>query len=94
MTKSWKISINQCTDIIALVSVLLPGTLAGEAMGGPPSSHAFIMVGTSFANSAILFYLASNANKNKWEDNLNNSTIVLSIYYPFLVTKEVSVDRW
>ena len=63
-------------------------------MGGPPICHAFIMVGTSFANSAILFYLASNANKNKWEDNLNNSTIVLSIYYPFLVTMAVSVDRW
>jgi hypothetical protein len=53
----------------------------------------FIMVWKSFDISVILFYLASNTNKNKWEDNLNNSTIVLSFYYPFLVTMSVSVDH-
>jgi hypothetical protein len=40
-------------------------------MEGPQICHAFIMVEKSFDIPAILFYLASNANKNKWEDHLN-----------------------
>jgi hypothetical protein len=40
-------------------------------MGGPPICHAFIMVGKSFHIPAMLFYLASNANKNKWEDDID-----------------------
>jgi hypothetical protein len=39
----------------------------------PPFSLAFVMVKESFADPAILFYLASDANKNKREDNLNHT---------------------
>jgi hypothetical protein len=49
------------------------GSLAryiGEAMDGPPICHAFIMVEKIFDIPAILFYLASDASKNKQEDNL------------------------
>ncbi len=35
----------------------------GEAMDEPPFSLAFVMVKESFAVPAILFYLASDANK-------------------------------
>ena len=37
----------------------------GEAMGGPPICYAFTMVGKSSGIPAILFYQASNTNKNK-----------------------------
>jgi hypothetical protein len=47
----------------------------GEAMDGPPIHHAVIMVEKSFDIPAILFYLASNANKNKWEDTLKATSI-------------------
>ncbi len=57
------------------------GSLAGyigETMGGPPICHAFIIVGKSFDIPAILVYLASNANKNKREDDLKvDFTLVL-----------------
>jgi hypothetical protein len=49
------------------------GSLAryiGESMDGPPICHAFIMVEKSFDIPAILFYLASEADKNKQEDDL------------------------
>ena len=41
----------------------------GEAMDGPPIHHAFIMAGKSFDIPAILFFLASDANKSKREDD-------------------------
>jgi hypothetical protein len=63
----WKISgAFQSTNALTTSSKL--GSLAGyigEAMGGPPICHAFTMVGKSFGIPAILFYLASDANKNK-----------------------------
>ncbi len=47
-------------------------------MGGPPICHAFIIVGKSFDIPAILVYLASDANKNKREDDLKvDFTLVL-----------------
>jgi hypothetical protein len=51
----WRISINQCTGSLA--------GYIGEAMGGPPICPAFTIVGKSFGISAIIFYIASNANK-------------------------------
>jgi hypothetical protein len=39
-------------------------------MDEPPFSLAFVMVKESFAGPAILFYLASDANKNKRQDHL------------------------
>jgi hypothetical protein len=39
-------------------------------MEEPPFSLAFVMVKESFAGPAILFYLASDANKNKGQDHL------------------------
>ncbi len=39
-------------------------------MDKPPFSLAFVMVTESFAVPAILFYLASEANKNKRQDHL------------------------
>jgi hypothetical protein len=50
------------------------GSLAkyiGEAMDVLPICHAFIMVEKTFDIPSILFYLASDANKNKQEDDLN-----------------------
>ena len=41
-----------------------------EAMDEPPFSLALVMVKESFAGPAILFYLASDANKNKRQDHL------------------------
>jgi hypothetical protein len=52
------------------------GSLAryiGEAMDGPPIGHAFIMVEKSFDICAILFDIASDANKSKREDNLKKT---------------------
>ena len=43
----------------------------GEAMVRPPICHAFTMVGKSFGIPTILFYLASDANKNKRVGDLN-----------------------
>ncbi len=43
-------------------------------MDEPPFSLAFVMVKKSFAGPAILFYLASEANKNKRQDHLNSLT--------------------
>ncbi len=40
-------------------------------MDEPPFSLAFVMAKESFAVPAILFYLASNANKNKHPDHLH-----------------------
>jgi hypothetical protein len=40
-----------------------------------PFSLAFVMVKESFAGPAILFYLASNANKNKHQDHLNTLAV-------------------
>ena len=45
-------------------------------MDEPPFSLAFVMVKESFAGPAILFYLASDANKNKCQDHLKKKTIV------------------
>ncbi len=45
-------------------------------MDKPPFSLAFVMVKESFAGPAILFYLASDANKNKQEDDLNRSNVL------------------
>jgi hypothetical protein len=39
-------------------------------MDEPPFSLAFVMVKESFVVPAILFYLASDANKNKRPDHL------------------------
>jgi hypothetical protein len=39
-------------------------------MDKPPFSLAFVMVKESFAVPARLFYLASDANKNKRQDHL------------------------
>ncbi len=39
-------------------------------MDKPSFSLVFVMVKESFAGPAILFYLASDANKNKREDDL------------------------
>ena len=72
----WSISIDQCTDDIEHVLALLPGTF-GEAMGGPQICHAFTMMEKSFGIPTILFYLASDANKNKRGDDLNYQTILL-----------------
>ncbi len=44
-------------------------------MDEPPFSLAFVMVKESFAVPAILFYLASDANKNKSQDHLNRGRI-------------------
>jgi hypothetical protein len=41
-------------------------------MDEPPFSLAFVMVKESFVVPARLFYLASNANKNKRPDHLNS----------------------
>ncbi len=43
-------------------------------MDEPPFSLDFVMVKESFAGPAILFYLASDANKNKRQDHLNPIT--------------------
>ncbi len=48
----------------------------GEAMDGLPICHAFIVLEKSFDIPAILFNLASNANKNKREDNYKVGTAV------------------
>ncbi len=42
----------------------------GDAMDGLPIYHAFIVMGKRFDIPVILLYLASNTNKNKWEDDL------------------------
>jgi hypothetical protein len=39
-------------------------------MDEPPFSLAFVMVKERFVGPAILFYLASDANKNKRQDHL------------------------
>ena len=39
-------------------------------MGGLPNYHAFTMVGKSFCIPTILFYHASDANKNKRGDDI------------------------
>ncbi len=49
-------------------------------MDKPPFSLAFIMVKESFAGPAILFYLASNANKNKHQDHLNPDNRCSNLY--------------
>ncbi len=41
-------------------------------MDEPPFSLPFVMVKESFVVPARLFYLASDANKNKRPDNLNS----------------------
>jgi hypothetical protein len=43
-------------------------------MDEPPFSLAFVMVKESFAGPAILFYLASDANKNKRQDHLKTTS--------------------
>ncbi len=48
----------------------------GEAPDEPPFSLAFIMVKESFAGPTLLFYLASDANKNKRQDHLKKSNMV------------------
>jgi hypothetical protein len=54
-------------------------------MGRPPICHAFTMVRKSFCIPAILFYLASDANKSKWGDAL--SMLIRVIYnYNLLVS--------
>ncbi len=50
------------------------GSLTGyilEAIDEPPFSLAFVMVKESFVVPTILFYLASDATKNKRPDRLN-----------------------
>ncbi len=49
-------------------------------MDEPPFSLAFVMVKESFVVPARLFYLASNANKNKRPDNLNLEEPISSGY--------------
>jgi hypothetical protein len=44
-------------------------------MDKPSFSLAFVMVKESFAVPAILFYLASNANKNQCQDHLNTTHV-------------------
>jgi hypothetical protein len=44
-------------------------------MDEPPFSLAFVMVKESFIVPAILFYLASDANKNKRPDHLNTLAV-------------------
>jgi hypothetical protein len=71
------------------------GSLAryiGEAMDRPPICHAFIMAEKSFDIPAILFYLASVDNKNKWEDHLYSymysSTVLtfkISLFWGYLL---------
>ena len=63
------ISINRCNDDHR-VSACSIAWYIWEAMDRPPiRQHAFTMVGKSFGIPAILFYLASGANKNKWGDD-------------------------
>jgi hypothetical protein len=47
----------------------------------PFFSLAFVMVKESFAVPAILFYLASDANKNKRQDHLNFGDAPLAANY-------------
>jgi hypothetical protein len=59
------------------------------------------MVEKSFDIPAILFYLASNANKNKWEEDLNtvsqisiyacSESAILQAVCPFLFAKDPHV---
>ncbi len=58
-------------------------------MDEPPFSLAFVMVKESFVVPAILFYLASNANKNKHQDHLKSTnhdfTFKKSLYSTFSI---------
>ncbi len=45
-------------------------------MDEPPFSLAFVMVKESFVVPARIFYLASDANKNKRPDHLNATSAV------------------
>ncbi len=56
------------------IGVGSPTGYIGEAMDEPPFSLAFVMVKKSFVVPAILFYLASNANKNKRPDHLKGQS--------------------
>jgi len=58
VTDCWRISIDQCTDNVKAGYIV-------DAMGGPPICNAFIMVGKSFHVPAMVFYPASDANKDK-----------------------------
>ncbi len=55
-------------------------------MDGPPICRAFIMVGKSFDIPAILFYLASDANKNKREDDQHGMVSSDSVAASFDIT--------
>ena len=75
------ISINRCNDDHR-VSACSIAWYIWEAMDGPPiRQHAFTMVGKSFGIPAILFYLASGANKNKWGDDNIKTRVVVTIRY-------------
>jgi hypothetical protein len=52
-------------------------------MGGPPICHAFIMVEKIFDIPAMIFYLASIANKNKREEDLK--------FYYFVAGKKLRI---
>ena len=56
-------------------------------MDGHPIRHAFIMVGKSFDIPAILFYLASGANKNKRGGDIKTGTQLIIWYIHPLMEK-------
>ena len=58
----------------------------GEAMDGLPIRCAFFVVGKSFDIPAILFYLASDANKNKREDDQHGMVSSDSVAASFDIT--------
>ncbi len=62
-------------------------------MDEPPFSLAFVMVKESFAGPAILFYLASDANKNKREDDLKLSSVRLCVRNSY-VSKSSATNEW
>ncbi len=62
----------------------------GEAMDKPPFSLAFVIVKESFVVPARLFYLASDANKNKRPDHLKNAIAVLTSSLARLLTYNVA----
>jgi hypothetical protein len=75
------------------------GSLAsyiGEAMDGLPIFHAFIMVEKSFDIPPILFYLASDANKNKQEDSFNGTCNIGIIFrkmgFPQKINSAIDTD--
>jgi hypothetical protein len=66
----------------------------GEAMDKPPFSLAFVIVKESFVVPARLFYLASDANKNKRPDHLKNAIAVLTSSLARLLTYNVATRLW